>query len=256
MVFDPWLYEARSGACRGRGVVMVNRVVVALLIATVSTQVVILLRQRGLASLPPSTRVLVEDIADRALTLSLKDTPTLGAKTSGVAIVEFADFECSFCRKHATTVLPALKEKFVRTGVASYSYFHLPLQIHPHAVEAAKAAECAGDQGRFWDMHDLLFDSTEPAALAAPGLRAAAATLSLDLTAFDDCFATASERVDAQVSEAARLGVEFTPVFMIGRIEQGGIVRLATRINGAQSMDVFAEAIEQVSHSNRSAAVH
>jgi len=168
-----------------------------------------------------------------------------------VAIVEFADFECPFCRRHANSVLPSLKKKFIDTGRVAYHYFHLPLKMHPHAAHAANAAECARAQGRFWEMHDLLFAGTEPTSLAPDAVRKLAASVPLDLAAFDACLDSVADRIAEDVSQASRLKTESTPVFFVGTVLDGGMVSLSTRINGAQPLEVFVEVLEKLDRQTR-----
>jgi protein-disulfide isomerase len=186
----------------------------------------------------------VEAISDRSLKVSVDHAPKLGKSGAKVALIEFADFECPFCRNHASTVFPLLKERFIETGVAAYYYVHLPLTSHRHAIDAAKAAECASGQGRFWEMHDLLFKVSEPTSLVPEEIRKLAASLQIDLGAFDACLGTVAERIDSDIAQANRLGIKGTPTFMLGTIAQNGTVALSTRINGARPLEVFVKAIE------------
>jgi protein-disulfide isomerase len=177
--------------------------------------------------------------------------PRLGNREAKVAIVEFADFECPFCRKHASTVFQLLKERYVDTGVAAYYYVHLPLgNIHPHAADAAKAGECASDQGRFWEMHDRLFAS-ETTALVPELIRNVAASLKLDLGAFDTCLGTVSERITSDIAQAKRLDINATPAFMLGTVESDDMIALSTRINGAQQLEIFEKAIAALRQERR-----
>ena len=198
---------------------MANRVIVSLLVLTVGVQMLIFYRQQSAPTLPAlPTKKAVEEIENGRFTLSVRNAPRLGNDDARVAIVEFADFECPFCRRHANSVLPSLKDRFIDTGRVAYHYFHLPLEIHPHAVDAANAAECANAQGRFWEMHDLLFAGTEPTSLAADAVRKLAASLPLDVAAFDACRDAVAARIAEDVSQASRLQVQSTPVFFLGRL--------------------------------------
>ena len=225
---------------------MTNRLIVVLLTLTVGIQGLILYRQKQTPP-PPPTRTAVESIANRALEISVKDAPRLGSSKARVAIVEFADFQCPFCRRHATTVFPLLKEKFIDTGVAAYYYVHLPLNdIHPHAADAARAATCAGDQGQFWEVHDLLFAITDASSLAPDAIRKLAASLPIDLTVYDTCLGSSADRIAADVAQATRLDIKATPAFLLGTDSGNGTVELLTRINGAQAAEVFEKALGEL----------
>lgn len=226
---------------------MANRLIIGLLVLTVSVQMLILYRQQKAPTLPaPTTKRAVEEIENSPVTLLVRNAPRLGNNNARVAIVEFADFECPFCRRHANSVLPSLKKRFIDTGRVVYHFFHLPLKMHPHAVDAANAAECAGAQGRFWEMHDLLFAGTEATSLAPDAVRKLAASLPLDVAAYDGCLDLVAGRIAEDISQASRLKAESTPVFFLGKVVDTGMVALSTRINGAQPLEVFVEAIEKL----------
>ena len=84
-----------------------------------------------------------------------------GATTAKAVIIEFTDFECPFCGRYAREIRPLVSTAFVESGVAEYRLINFPLPIHPMAVAAAQAAECAGAQGQYWRMHDLLFSNQQ-----------------------------------------------------------------------------------------------
>jgi|SRR5436309_4597280 len=85
------------------------------------------------------------------------DAPTLGLTDAPVTVVEFSDYQCPFCGRFYSTTLPALKRDYIDTGKVRYVFRDYPLdQIHPQARKAAEAAHCAGDQGKYWEMHDRL----------------------------------------------------------------------------------------------------
>ena len=113
-----------------------------------------------------------------------------GNPEASVVVVEFSDFQCPFCRDHALEVQPTIDEQFIATGDVLWVYKHLPLGIHPLAPTAGAAAECAGDQGMFWEMHELLFESLErwEAGDTEAEMVALAGDLGLDTAAFEACF--------------------------------------------------------------------
>src|SRR2546425_3089506 len=91
---------------------------------------------------------------------SVADAPSLGRADAPVTLVEFSDFQCPFCGRFFATTLPALKKDYIDTGKLRYVFRDFPLdQLHPHARMAAAAAHCAGEQGKYWDMHDVLFQN-------------------------------------------------------------------------------------------------
>lgn len=157
-----------------------------------------------------------------------------------IAIVEFTDFQCPFCARHQSETVPTLKKEFVEHGRARYITLHLPLPMHPQALDAAEAAECAADQGGFWKMHETLFARQKD--LATTNYVALAPELGLKLSEFEACVDSdnALMRVKAHANEARRLGVKSTPVFFLGRVRTDGGVDLLRRINGAQPFETFS----------------
>lgn len=85
------------------------------------------------------------------------DDHVLGDPGAPIAIIEYSDFQCPFCRSFFNDTLPSIKKNFVETGKAKLIYRHFPLNFHPAAQPSAEAAECANDQGKFWEMHDAIF---------------------------------------------------------------------------------------------------
>lgn len=84
--------------------------------------------------------------------------PPLGNPNASVTIIEFSDFECPFCNRFFTETFPQIKKEYIDSGKAVLYYRHFPLQFHPNAVPFALAAECANEQGKFWEMHDKIFE--------------------------------------------------------------------------------------------------
>jgi protein-disulfide isomerase len=80
-----------------------------------------------------------------------------GASSAPVTIVEYSDFQCPYCARYSTETYPEIKAQYIDTGKVRYMFRHFPLSFHSEAELAAQAAECAGEQGKFWEMHDTLF---------------------------------------------------------------------------------------------------
>jgi protein-disulfide isomerase len=95
--------------------------------------------------------------------LSVEEAPTLGRPGARVWVVEFADFRCQYCRQFATSVLPAIKKKYIDTGLVRFAFMHAPAgPLRPLGVPSAEIAACAARQGKFWEVHDLLFGGDMP----------------------------------------------------------------------------------------------
>lgn len=146
--------------------------------------------------------------------------PSSGPPDAPVTIVEFSDFECPYCAR----LLPTLQRvKHQYAGKVRVVYRHYPLTgIHPNAWKAAEAALCAGEQGRFWDLHDLMF--AEQGALTVPDVKEKATRLQLDAEAFNQCLDSGRHHgaVLADVRAGDAVGVSGTPaMFVNGRFIGG-----------------------------------
>lgn len=123
----------------------------------------------------------------------------------------------------------------------------LPLEsIHPQAFKAAEAAHCAGDQGKFWQMHDLLFANMK--ALRPDDLSKYAKTEGLDMSKFQQCLDSGkyAGEIRSDMSEVQKAGISGTPAFLLGFIEQDGKVKAVKKISGAQPYAVFKDAIDSL----------
>jgi protein-disulfide isomerase len=180
-----------------------------------------------------AARVAVEDV--KGLSIS-SDRLTHTQGQGQVVLVEFADYECPFC----------IKSRMIDSGTVQRVFFNFPLAMHSNAQKASEAAECAAVQGRFWEMHEQLFST--PSALDTPDLVRHAEAIGIDLRKFRTCLEGngAVDRVQADVEEGRRLGVESTPTFFIGTRQHDGTVQLLKRINGAVPLDVFVRAVDDV----------
>lgn len=145
--------------------------------------------------------------------VSIDDDPSLGNPNAKVVIVAFGDFECPFCAE-ATRTEKTILEKY--EGKVLFVFRDFPLQnIHPDAFQAAKAANCAGDQGKYWEMHDALFAGQEN--LKMDGLREKAQGLQLDMTQFDACLKDKKYDLEIQhdTDDALKYEVTGTPEYFV-----------------------------------------
>jgi protein-disulfide isomerase len=178
--------------------------------------------------------------------LDLGGAHRLGNPRASIGIVEFSDYQCPYCRGFQQQLFPRLKKEYVDSGVVQFIHMDLPLtRIHPQALPAALAAVCAGAQGRFWEMHDALYENALDPTLYA-GL---ARRLKLDIGMFSACRSNpASERpILRDVAAARRLGISGTPSFLIGRIE-GNTLTVVRMSQGAPGFEAFANEIEVLRH--------
>ncbi len=165
----------------------------------------------------------------------------MGSPDAPVTIVEFTDYQCPYCQRYSTGTLPEIIKNYVETGKVRYILKNFPLtQIHPNAIPAATAAECAGEQGKYWEMHDIIFHSQQEwssNASAAQVFADYAKNMGLDTDDFESCFNSTryAEKIMNDQKEGLAAGVQGTPAFFIN----------GQFINGAQPYEVFQQIIEQ-----------
>ncbi len=176
--------------------------------------------------------VLLEEPVPFRVQLTVDGAFFKGPKDVPVTIVEFSDFQCPFCRR----VIPTIKELMGRyAGKVKWVFRDFPIaSIHPQAMKAAEAARCAGEQGKFWEYHDTLFDNQT--RLTAADVMAFAEQLRLDPSAFGQCLRTGKYQaaVEADIQEGRRVGVTGTPTFFIN----------GRSLSGAQPLPAFQRIIE------------
>jgi len=146
--------------------------------------------------------------------------PTKGREDAPITIVEFSDFQCSFCRKFWKETLPRIEAEYIDTGKVRFVYRHF-IALGPASERAAEAAECAREQGKFWPYHDLLFGRAGPLAFTDGRLTEYAGELRLEPRAFDSCMASGrhQDRIRRESVAAGALGARGTPTFLInGRL--------------------------------------
>ena len=155
----------------------------------------------------PTVAIPSEDI-------EFESSASRGSADAPVVVMVFSEFECPYCKRFATDVLPAIDSELISQGAIQLVFRHLPLPKHTNAFSAAEASECARRQGRFWEMHDALFGE-----IASPKKGSQTwGNIRLDQDAFARCMATdASEAVHRDLALARQLGITATPTFLVGK---------------------------------------
>jgi protein-disulfide isomerase len=144
-----------------------------------------------------------------------------GSASAPVEIVEFADFQCPACERFATITEPDVMKRIVDAGLARYVFYDFPLGMHPNAWPASHAAACADDQGKFWEMHDVIFreqPNWSPERNPKGSFERLAREIGLDVAAWETCYDERrhQRRIAANLAEGERRGVGSTPTFFIG----------------------------------------
>jgi protein-disulfide isomerase len=180
------------------------------------------------------------------LVFDLAGHPAKGAPSARLILVEFSDFECPYCGRHFRETLPQIDREYVQTGKVRYVFRNFPLEsIHKEALKAAEAALCAGEQQKFWEMHDRLFAHQD--ALAPKELPGHAAALGLDVNRFEQCVfgGKYGAAVREDLAEGQKAGVRGTPAFFLAVVEPGGTRAKAVKLlTGAYPFSAFKETID------------
>ena len=222
----------------------IERVIVGLLALTLAMQGFTLYKQFKKPPSPPN-RPPVYDALEGTF-LDTSGLPMVGNTDAKVVLVEFADYECPFCARHASGVAKDISKAFVMTGKIRQAFVNNPLDIHPNAVALAEAAICAGAQGHYWEMHSALFDR-KPKTVADALTLAKSEIPAVNTEALEDCLNAPDTHkvITRDRAIAKRFDLTGTPAFAIG-IESNGRLRILKFIGGAQPFSVFQYEINKV----------
>jgi protein-disulfide isomerase len=179
--------------------------------------------------------------------ISIDNDPIIGNPDAPITIVEFSDFQCPFCARFHTQTLPLILEEYIEQGKVKLVFRDFPIQsIHPNALPAAVAAECANDQNKFREMHDMLFEKqTDWNKLetvdALSMFSQYASGMQLDEELFDSCLTSGKHisEIKKDLDDGRDYGVSGTPGFFVGN-DQIGFVEL----KGAQPFESFKKIID------------
>ncbi len=165
----------------------------------------------------------------------IDDDAVKGDKDAPVTIIEWSDFECPFCGKFYSQTLGQIEEEYIKTGKVKLVYRDFPLGFHTNAQKAAEAAECAGEQGKYYDMHDKLFEKGVKGGVNS--FKQYAEDIGLNTAEFDSCLDSGkmASEVQKDMQDGGAAGIRGTPGFIIN----------GQLISGAQPFSVFKQIIDQ-----------
>ncbi len=195
----------------------------------------------------PNVQPIGEVVTPPSVTRTNVDFNKAGDPNAPIKILEYSDFQCPYCRLFFENTEAQLMEEFVDTGTVYFEYKSVGSFIGPESRDAAEAAYCAGDQGKFWEMHDVLFANQTGENVGAFGerrIQAYAESIDLDMGAFNECIdaGTYADLVDQDAKDATAAGIQATPSFILTYEVNG---ETQTRlIQGAQGIDVFRQEIQ------------
>lgn len=179
--------------------------------------------------------------------IDIAGAPSNGRADAPVTLIEISDYHCPFCRRHVQQTQPQIYAEYVQSGKVRHVFLHYPIeQLHPDAYRSHEAANCAGDQGKFWELHARLFDTP---LRTVDQLVPLAQSTGLDANAFRSCLTSGkhSQVVKESVARIQKLGISGTPHFLLGRTPADGAALKITRIvEGAQPFNVFKAALDGV----------
>jgi protein-disulfide isomerase len=174
--------------------------------------------------------------------IAVDDDPRLGKADAKVTIIEFGDFQCPYCRAFWRETLPRIKKEYVDTGRVRIAYRDFAQDAHLEALMTAMAAECAEDQGKYWEFHDKVFREQDRRGRDVVRYRAAdverwATEIGLEAGAFNECFDSERHKAEVQkdYKDGAGIGMSGTPVFFIN----------GRALVGAHPFSTFQKVIEE-----------
>jgi len=185
----------------------------------------------------------------RPQSISIGTSPVKGNKDAPITMVEYSDYQCPFCARNYREVMPRIQKEYIDTGKLKFVMREFPLSsLHKNATNASIAALCAGEQGKYWEMHNVLFENQK--ALDVNNLKSLAGTIGLDTATFDDCLDNKKTEglVRKDMASGTKLGMRGTPGFFIGLtdLSDPDEVELSVFIRGAQSFDQFQANIDDL----------
>ena len=145
-----------------------------------------------------------------------------GDPNAPITLVEFGDFNCGYCGRWADEVLPKIDEKYIKTGKVRMAYVHFPI-LGADSMTAAEASECAGQQDKFWEYHNILF-AHQGIGFTPENLSLLAEQADLDAAVFEQCLANFPEResLDGDIRLSQVMGVRGTPAFLVNGVALAG----------------------------------
>lgn len=196
-------------------------------------------RQNALVAKTPS-----ETARPKTASVSTLGNPMLGDEKAPVTLLEFTDYQCPFCQDFYARVFKELKMQYVDTGKLRFVLRDLPLPNHQHAKPAAISAHCAGEQGKFWEMHSALFDGG--GKLNQDDILNYSKSIGLEEESFKACLNSGryDKEIKQDVQDARSAGIRGTPAFVLGHTSDDKVS--GTLISGTRPFSVFKAEIDKL----------
>ncbi len=180
--------------------------------------------------------------------INIANAPFRGKADAKVTMIEFSDFQCPYCGRHYRDTMPQIDRDYIQTGKVKYVFRDFPIDsLHPQSPKGHEAANCANEQGKYWEMWNALFSQPKP--MAHDDLVEHAKSVGLDVPRFTQCLDSGkyTGAVNASVQEAISLGASGTPIVFFGLTEPGsGTVKAVRVLRGAYPYDRFKATIDSL----------
>jgi protein-disulfide isomerase len=201
----------------------------------------------GIKQAQPQPKVIVTEVEPefKDKVVNIDNRPFKGDKNAKLIFIDVSDYQCSFCGQFVREVLPQIETDYINTGKIRYVFIDYPIEaLHKDAFKAALAADCAGGQRKYWEMHDRLFENQN--ALDSENLLRYAEKIGLDMTEFRKCFDEErySSEIRKELDEARKIGIGSVPTFLLGYIESEENVKVVKSLRGCQPYSDYKEMIE------------
>jgi len=196
------------------------------------------IKKKGLAAAPKP-----KGVPQKAENVATLGSPILGDLKAPVTLIEFTDYECPFCKKFYKNAMKKLKKEYIDTGKVRLVVRDFPLPFHKNARPAANAAHCAGEQDKFWPMHDALYEGNK---MNAEDIQNHATQIGLNLEPFQSCLKSNryKKHIDNDMKEAQMAGVRGTPAFILGKTTDNLVS--GEFISGTRNFNFFKSRIDKL----------
>jgi len=202
---------------------------------------------RSLKSEVGKKAVAAQPQAKKAGPIKIADSPTIGDKKAQIAVIEFSDYQCPYCRRHFQQTLPEIEKNYIDTGKVKYVMKQFPLGFHAKAKGASIAALCMDKikPGSYWKAHKAIFNGETK--LESSAYLALAKSLKIKQSRYEKCVddPAMAKVVDTDMAQGESVGVSGTPAFLVGKIVNGEVVD-GRLITGARPYSSFSNAIDQL----------
>ena len=203
--------------------------------------------QKEVQALKDGRDSMKNDFAPRDVMIT--GASVMGDTNAKVTLIEYSDYQCLYCAKHSTQTMPEIIKHYIDEGKVKFVMREFPIpNLQPRSAAASQAALCAGAQGKYWEMHDILFNNQQK--MSDDDLRGYAAEIGLDAGKFKNCLEQKdyAEQIEKDIEEGNEMGVRGTPSFVIGLTgpADSDKIKVTKFVYGARKYAYFAKEIDEL----------